>query len=119
MPFLRGEIWSADLEPQTHKAEPAKRGRPVLVIQTDILNNDGHPTTIVIPGTSQQDGMAPDNTYPLRVRVQKTGSLTYDTDLMVDQVRAISNKRFMEKLCVVTENHLKRIEQALRILTGR
>lgn len=119
MPFLRGEIWSADLEPQTHKAEPAKLRRPVLVIQTDILNKDGHATTIVIPSTSQQDGMAPADHFPLRVRVQKTGGLTHDTDLMVDQVRAISNRRFMEKLCVVTENHLKRVEQALRILTGK
>lgn len=119
MPVKRGEIWSADLEPQSHKAEPGKRGRPVLVIQTDHLNDARHATTIIIPGTSQQDGAAPADHFPLRVRVQRTGNLSYDTDLLIDQVRAIANTRFMARLCAVTENHLKRIEEALRLLTRR
>lgn len=116
---VRGEVWAVDFEPQAHKQEPGKRGRPALVIQTDALNGAGHPTTIVIPGTSDVQSLAPGDTFPLRVRIQKTGTLKHDTDLLIDQVRAISNARFMFRYCSVGMNHLKKIEDALRLLTGR
>src|SRR3990172_10382160 len=48
----RGEIWEIDFEPQTHKHEPGKRNRPALLLQTNLLNDAGHNTTIVIPGTT-------------------------------------------------------------------
>ena len=53
----RGEVWAVDFEPQTHRQEPGKKERPALVIQTDALNKAGHPTTIVVPGTSQVDAL--------------------------------------------------------------
>lgn len=116
---VRGEIWEVDFEPQPHKEEPGKRNRPALVIQTEALNAVGHATTIIIPGTSQTDGLAPADKFPLRVRVQKTAGLTYDTDLLIDQIRSVSNRRLTKKLCSVGLNHLKRVEEALRILVGR
>ena len=89
----RGEVWAVDFEPQTDQQEPGKKERPALIIQTDALNNAGHPTTIVIPGTSQVDAQPPGDHFPLRVRLQKTAELKHDTDLLIDQVRAISNAR--------------------------
>lgn len=115
---LRGEIWSVDLEPQAFKDEPGKRKRPALVIQSDSLNKH-HRTTIIIPGTSQHEGTAPADQFPLKVRIQRTARLEYDTDLLVDQLRAISNQRLIERLAVVGENHLKKIEHAIRLITGR
>src|ERR1700730_902175 len=64
----RGEVWAVDFEPQTHRQEPGKKERPALVIQTDALNKAGHPTTIVVPGTSQVDALPPGDHFPLRVR---------------------------------------------------
>jgi mRNA interferase MazF len=116
---LRGEVWAVDFEPQTHRQEPGKKERPALVIQTDALNKAGHPTTIVIPGTSQVDALPPGDNFPLRVRIQKTVDLKHDTDLLIDQIRAISNARFMFRCCTVSSNLLKRVEDALRLLTGR
>jgi mRNA interferase MazF len=116
---LRGEVWAVDFEPQTHRQEPGKRGRPALIIQCGALNKAQHPTTIVIPGTSQVDSLPPEDNYPLRVRVQKTGDLGFDTDLLIDQVRAISNSRLMFRYCAVQPNVLKKVEDALRILIGR
>ena len=52
-PVRRAQVWEVDFEPQTHREEPGKRGRPALVIQTNILNSAGHATTIVIPGATQ------------------------------------------------------------------
>jgi mRNA interferase MazF len=115
----RGEVWAVDFEPQTHRQEPGKKERPALVIQTDALNGAGHPTTIVIPGTSDVDSLPPGDSFPLRVRIQKAGKLKHDTDLLIDQVRAISNARFMFRYCALGINHLKKVEDALRLVTGR
>jgi mRNA interferase MazF len=115
----RGQVWAVDFEPQTHKEEPGKRHRSALVIQTDLLNNAGHPTTIVIVGTSQ---VKRDQDYfPLRVALAAQAGLTHDTDLLIDQVRAVSNARLMGEspLATLSNNHLKKVEEALRILTGR
>jgi mRNA interferase MazF len=114
----RGQIWEVDFDPQTHKEEPGKRNRPALVIQTELLNNAGHPTTIVIPGTTQ---VRRDKDYfPLRVALVNQRGLAQETDLLVDQVRAISNARFMgtAPLATLSTNHLKRVEAALKLLTG-
>ena len=113
----RGQIWMVDYEPQTFKEEPGKRARPSLVIQTDLLNNAGHATTIVIPGTSD---IEPD-AYPLRIflgHIQKPGEQPQDTDLLMDQIKAISNDRLMGDgpLTTISKNHLKQVENALKII---
>ena len=115
----RGEVWAVNFEPQTHRQEPGKKERPALIIQTDALNGAHHPTTIVIPGTSQVDSLSPGDLFPLRIRIQKAGELKYDTDLLIDQIRAVSNARFVFRYCTVSSNILKRAEEALRHLTGR
>lgn len=116
---LRGQIWEVDFEPQAHKEEPGKRNRPALVIQTDLLNKAGHPTTIVVVGTTQ---VRRDQDYfPLRVALVNQPGLLQETDLLIDQIRAVSNLRFMgsQPLATLSVNHLKRVEEALRLLVGR
>ena len=117
--FKRGQIWEVDLEPQSHKEEPGKRKRPALVIQTDLLNDSGHPTTIVVVGTSQ---VRRDKDYfPLRLALPDQPGLPLETDLLIDQVRAISNRRFMgdQPLALLNPAQLKRVEEALKLLTGK
>lgn len=116
----RGQIWEVDFEPQTHKEEPGKRGRPALVIQTDILNGAGHTTTIVIPGTTQVYRDAQGDGYPLRVSLGKLPKAKDETDLLVDQIRTIANQRFMgdKPLAELSRTHMKRVEEALKLLTG-
>ncbi len=116
---LRGQIWEVDLDPQSHKEEPGKRNRPALVIQTDLLNNAGHQTTIVVVGTTQ---VRRDQDYfPLRIALVNQPGLPQETDLLIDQIRAISNKRFMgaQPIATLGTNHLKRVEEALKLLVGR
>jgi mRNA interferase MazF len=117
--FKRGQIWEVDLEPQSHKEEPGKRKRPALVIQTDLLNDSGHPTTIVVVGTSQ---IRRDKDYfPLRIALPHQPGLPLETDLLIDQVRAISNRRFMgdQPLSLLNPAQLKRVEEALKLLIGK
>ena len=117
--FQRGQIWEVDLEPQSHKEEPGKRRRPALVVQTDLLNNSGHPTTIVVMGTSQT--RRDKDYFPLRIALTSQAGLPLDTDLLIDQVRAVSNRRFMgdEPLTTLNTAQLKRVEDALKLLIGR
>ena len=116
----RAQVWEVDFEPQTHKEEPGKRGRPALVIQTNILNSAGHATTIVIPGTTNVYRDAQGDGYPLRVSVGKLGTMKQETDLLVDQIRTVSNQRLMgdKPLAELSRAHMKRVGDALRMLTG-
>ena len=116
----RAQVWEVDFEPQTHKEEPGKRRRPALIIQTNILNSAGHATTIVIPGTTNVYRDAQRDGYPLRVSVGKLGTMKQETDLLVDQIRTISNQRLMgdKPPAELSRAHMKRVEDALRMLTG-
>jgi mRNA interferase MazF len=109
-----------DFEPQTHKEEPGKRGRPALVLQTNVLNGAGHPTTIVVPATTRIYRDAQGDGFPLRVAIGKPGSLPEETDLLIDQIRTISNHRFLgaKPVAVLGTNHVKRVVEALAILTA-
>jgi mRNA interferase MazF len=86
----RGEIWLADLDPR-RGTEPGKT-RPVLVIQAQALLDAGHPSTIVIPLTTNIE----EDAEPLRVRIPPSGRLRRQSDLLVDQIRAIDNRRLVK-----------------------
>ena len=88
--FNHGEIWLANLNP-TKGTEPCKT-RPVLILQNQILLDIHHPSTLIIPLTTQLI----DNAEPLRLRVLAHDKLEKDSDLLVDQLRAIDNKRLVK-----------------------
>ena len=92
MSIKQFEIWIADLNPKTG-TEPGKT-RPVLVIQTNLLNKIPHPSTIICPITTN----VKKDSEILRVHLKKgTANLHQDCDIMIDQVRAIDNKRLIKK----------------------
>ena len=111
--FLKIEkfhIYLADLNPQIG-TEPGKT-RPVVVIQTDLLNNT-HPSTIICPMTSKVIG----DFQILRVRVaKKDAALSYDSDILVDQIRAIDNRRFRKHMGKLGRQSIERLMENLRIL---
>ncbi len=86
----RGEIWLADLHPR-RGTEPGKT-RPVLVVQSQALLDAGHPSTLVVPLTTK----LVDEAAPLRIRVPAADRLHSDSDLLVDQLRAIDNRRLIK-----------------------
>ncbi|MES2732053.1 MAG: type II toxin-antitoxin system PemK/MazF family toxin [Bacteroidota bacterium] len=45
----RGQIWWANLDPA--RGTEAGKIRPVVILQTDLLNDVGHPSSIVCPLT--------------------------------------------------------------------
>lgn len=87
------EIWIADLSPQIG-TEPGKK-RPVLVVQTNLLNKIPHPSTIIIPITTNVKM----DSEILRVHIKKgIANLHQKCDIMIDQIRAIDNKRLIKKV---------------------
>lgn len=88
--YKRGEIWLANLNPGKG-TEPGKI-RPVLIIQCQELLDVNHPSTLIIPLTTN----LVDDAMPLRLRKTASEKLAKDSDLLVDQVRAIDNKRLVE-----------------------
>ena len=88
----RGDVWLADLNPRLG-TEAGKR-RPVVVIQTDLLN-DAHPSTIICHITTN---ITPGSEI-LRVHLSAgEAGLEKSSDIMIDQIRAIDNKRILKKL---------------------
>jgi len=118
MPVHRGGIYLADLDPR-RGTEPGKT-RPVLVIQTDLLNEAGHPSTIVLPLTTK----VVDDAEPLRVHVGTASGLERASDVLVDQPRAIDNRRLFRldgdqllgHVADVTPETLLRVESCLAVV---
>lgn len=90
MLIRRFEIWLANLNP-TKGTEPGKV-RPVVIVQTDLLN-DIHPSVVVCPITTQVQPEA----EILRVHLSKN-QLDQPSDIMIDQIRAIDKKRLIRKI---------------------
>jgi mRNA interferase MazF len=95
-----GYLYVADLNPR-FGTEPGKV-RPVVVVQTDHLNRY-HPSTIICPLTTKTAGFE----NPLRVALPKgfTG-LSRPSDILVDQVKAIDNRRLRKELGSLTDPYL-------------
>lgn len=109
----QGEVWLANLNP-THGTEPGKC-RPVLIVQSQTLLDVGHPSTLIIPLSTKLI----DDTEPLRIRIKAQGKLNQDSDLLIDQIRAIDNKRLIEgPLCRCKEKLLQQIYEAIQETMG-
>jgi mRNA interferase MazF len=106
----RGVLYLADLDPRTG-TEPGKV-RPVLVVQTDLLNETGHPSTWILPCTTRLTG---ENL--LRVVLPKgIAGNREECEVMIDQSRAIDNRRLVRALKSLPRSILAEVEQKLRTL---
>ena len=105
----RGEIWLADLNPR-QGTEPGKT-RLVLIVQAQPLLDAEHPSTLIIPLTTN----LVDNAAPLRVRVPSIGRLRRRSDLLIDQLRAIDNRRLIDgPLARLSPALVTQVERAVR-----
>jgi len=106
----RGVLYLADLNPRLG-TEPGKV-RPVLVMQTDLLNDAGHPSTWVLPCTTRLTG---ENV--LRVVLPRgIAGNREECEVMVDQSRAIDNRRLVRPLKPLPRSILAEVVEKLRRL---
>jgi len=110
MEIRKWNVYLADLNPRMG-TEPGKT-RPVVVVQTDLLNNH-HPSTIVCPLTTHiriQSSI-------LRVHLRRgEAGLTEKSDILVDQLRAIDNRRFLKRVGMVKRETQKKLMENIQII---
>jgi mRNA interferase MazF len=110
MKIKQFDIWIADLNPKM--GTEAGKVRPVLVIQTDLLNGE-HPSTIICPITSNVQA----GSEILRVHIRKNmAKLKVDCDIMIDQIRSVDNKRLQRKIGTIPTELELIIKRNLKIV---
>ncbi len=111
MSIKQFEIWIADLNPQIG-TEPGKT-RPVLIVQTNLLNKIPHPSTIVCPVTTNINI----ESEILRVHLKKgMANLNQNSDIMIDQIRAIDNKRLINKVGKLPSDLIELVKENIQII---
>ncbi len=104
------EIWIADLNPR-FGTEPGKK-RPVLVVQTDLINKI-HPSSLICPITTK---VIPKSDI-LRVHLKKKeGNVKSNCDIMIDQIRAIDNSRLIKKVGKIPVNKIEKVKENIKII---
>lgn len=110
MTIRKFHVYTADLNPR-FGTEPGKI-RPVVVVQTNLLNQE-HPSVIICPITTRINRQA----KILRIHLKKgEAGLKSDSDIIVDQIRAIDNKRLKEKLGQISDKNKHLLLNSLRLL---
>jgi len=110
MKIKQFDIWIADLEPK--RGTETGKVRPVIIVQTNLLNNE-HPSTVVCPITTkvQKDSEI------LRVHIKKgTSNLKVDSDIMIDLIRAIDNRRLVNKIGELTKELQTKVKDNIKIV---
>jgi mRNA interferase MazF len=108
MKLKQYDIWLADLNARMG-TEPCKT-RPVVIIQTDLLN-EVHPSTMICPVTSN---INPD-VQLLRMHLD-CDQLDKPSDVLVDHIRAIDNSRLIQKIGVLNDDQIRTLKRNIRIL---
>jgi len=109
--FQKGEIYLAKLNPK--KGNEVGKIRPVLIYQTNVLNECEHPTTIILPIST----VLIDDTYPLRYRVTSRDKLEKTSDVLCDQIRALDNQRILDDLLTkLTYKEMLKIDKQVKLI---
>ncbi|MGH9340528.1 MAG: type II toxin-antitoxin system PemK/MazF family toxin [Acidobacteriota bacterium] len=108
MKIEHGRLYLADLNPR-FGTEPGKM-RLVLVIQSDLLNETGHPSTWIVPCTTWLAGG-----NALRVVLPKgIAANDKECEVMVDQSRVIDNRRIGKPLSFLPTLLLCEVKEKMR-----
>jgi len=111
MHIKRGHLYIVDFNPRV-RTKPGKL-RPALVVQSNLVNEAGYPSTIVIPTTSKLI----DDPGILRYRLLKgRGALDCDSDLLLGQLIAVANESFSKEIGALPESAIEEIERRIKII---
>lgn len=113
MKIHRGHVYVVDFNPRV-KTKPGKT-RPAVVVQDDVINEAGYPSTIVLPTTTR----LADTDTPLRLRLPAgTAGLDRDSDVLVAQVIAVANESFRKELGALPVDLAGTLDEKLRAVMG-
>lgn len=103
------DLWIANLNPG--KGTVPGKIRPVVIIQSDGLNKVKHPSTIICPITS--DMSIESKILRLNISCTPKNGLEKDSAILVDQIRAVDNLKFVQHLGSLEEKYHEDLKSAL------
>jgi len=103
MKIERGEIWWVSLDPTVGRE--IKKRRPCVVLSANEVNRI-RATPVVIPLSS-----SPDAAPPVVLSVPSAGK---DSVAVVDQIRAVDKKRFVNRVGVLSLSDVRNLEIAAK-----
>lgn len=112
MSIYRGEIYYADLSPVVGSEQGGVR--PVLIVQNDVGNKHS-PTVIAAAITSQREK----NRLPTHIEIDSSScGLAKDSVVLLEQIRTIDKQRLKERMGVLDQTSMDRINNALQVSFG-
>ncbi|SNS92556.1 mRNA interferase MazF [Ekhidna lutea] len=103
------EVWLANLNPS--RGTELGKIRPVLILQNSDLA-ETHTSTLMCPFSSSDWR---ENRFRVKCDKEEIG-LRRNSYLVLDQIRALDNRRFIEKLGEMPQNHRAQIDHTIKIL---
>ena len=109
----RGEIWVGNLNP--NRGSEIGKIRPVLILQADFLTEQGEPTIVVLPLTTQVRKAK----EPLHVTVPARDRLIQTCQVIPEQPRTLDRSRLAEgPLTRLTPQEMSAVEKSFKAVTG-
>lgn len=110
----RGEIWWADIG--TPRGAEAGYRRPVIVVQTDQLNDSRLKTVLSIPLTTNLDWAAISFNYSVSAKVS---GLNRDSVAQTHLIVAVPKSDFVERVGKLSMGQLDKLLDRLDLALGR
>jgi mRNA interferase MazF len=108
------EIWIANLDP-SFGSEPGKI-RPVIILQSDLLNQSGHGSFIACVISSQhREGVS---LIRLAIDPTTTNGLMKKSFALCDQVRSIDHSRLMGRVGNLDKETINRLTESIKVILG-
>ncbi|MCG2819622.1 MAG: type II toxin-antitoxin system PemK/MazF family toxin [Actinomycetia bacterium] len=100
----RGQVWHVSFDEKTVGREQAGT-RPALVLSSSDFNSNDLGLVVVIPITTAVRAFT--SHVPIK---QPEGGLRYDSSIMCEQVKSVSNERLKKLLGTVSRVTMSRVE---------
>jgi mRNA interferase MazF len=111
MQIVRGRLYVIDFNPRV-RTKPGKL-RPAVVVQSDIVNEAGYPSTMVIPTTTR----LVNDPGILRLRIKKGESgLAQESDLLLGQLIAVANESFRREIGILPGHLMEELDKRIRVI---
>lgn len=111
MEIKRGHVYTVDFNPRV-RTKPGQL-RPAVVLQSDLVNEAGYPSTLVIPTTTrlvEEPGI-------LRLHLERgQADLDRDSDFLLGQLIAAANASFRQEVGVLPSTAMRELENRVRTI---
>jgi mRNA interferase MazF len=108
----RGEVWLVDFNPA--RGHEQKGIRPALVIQSNIINQTGFGTTVILAISKSKEVK---RRGVLNVCVKEgEGGLTVDSVIKCHQIYTIDTKRLMKRFGKLTDIRMNEVDRAVKLV---